>query len=198
MELSQQCQQGWRAERSTSTFHILESAHRAKDNFIKDITFWAVIFFPLCTELTEETVLFTCEFFFLRLRQFHLHQALQPLSQRKGLLLQTDGFWLWSCQERVTIHSFLTLPSCMTISPFILIFYFVSLPVTRTCSLPTFPPHLSEQHTSHWCPGVALYCTYWVQRWIQSGLLLMLAERTALFIWQTQGPRGYISWHWKM
>lgn len=33
---------------------------------------------------------------------------------------------------------------------------------------------------------------YWVQRWTQSGSLIMLTEGTVLFSWQTQSPSGQI------
>lgn len=37
---------------------------------------------------------------------------------------------------------------------------------------------------------------YWVDRRMQSGLLLMLVEWTAVFSWQTQGLFVDINWHW--
>lgn len=38
---------------------------------------------------------------FLRLRHVHIHQTLQPLPEREGLRLQTDGFRFCSGQKRV-------------------------------------------------------------------------------------------------
>lgn len=67
-------------------------------------------------------ILYAC--FVLRPRHVHIYQTLQPLSQREGLRLQTDVFWLWPCQERVQyLFLFLIWLCCMIISALLLIFH---------------------------------------------------------------------------
>lgn len=66
-------------------------------------------------------------YFVLRPRHVHIYQTLQPLSQREGLRLQTDVFWLWPCQERVQyLFLFLKWSCCMINSALLLIFHLLT------------------------------------------------------------------------
>lgn len=105
--------------------------------------------------------------------------------------------------------SFVTTPlCCMTISAILSIFFLLQCPVslfgTTACPLLTCPVYPSEWSTSHrglvgaWDglsylrPGVGsnawLRCVYWVQSWIQRGLLLRLRVDSSALLADTRSP----------
>lgn len=148
---------------------------------------------------------------FLRLWHVYIYQTLQPLSQRESLRLQTDVFRLWSSQERVLV--FISHGTALLLWLFQHYYWFsfycwifcllIYLRLDPACVLLALHIHQSDIRPTEvvFVSGMNLVTSsvassqvyaatgvYWVQRWTQSGALLMLPGWTALFSWQTQGP----------